>query len=324
MKFNAQDLEAPKRSETQTQGLAGLKMHVDTLAEGERHLRTLRDSQMLSARRHRVVATTRRGHVDTRSGATVKTHQVLQQVFRAFVLSVFAMVSNGADTCEVARCRFDDDCWRPLCPYRHSGRGRAAMWARVWLTLAAAETERLASQESTWRQEPEGEAEVPKIIIVSCAVRGTKVDLDGKGLQVDEQIVNVPVPQIAVKIPEVVETIRQEHTSDDLPVPQVVKENLEVIKVPQEREDVPHLPEETVKLVKLVSQERGQQRTAEVPMPHSEEESVAVVTLAPRERVQHRTAEQIEDIPRQVTKCQKTSSLLFCKSACVTVSLLAT
>ena len=33
------------------------------------------------------------------------------------------------------------------------------------------------------RLEPKGEAEVPKIIIVSDAVRGTKVDLDGKGLQ---------------------------------------------------------------------------------------------------------------------------------------------
>ena len=158
---------------------------------------------------------------------------------------------------------------------------------------------------------------MPKIITVSDAVRGTKVDLDGKGLRV-EQIVDMPMPQIAAKIPEVVETIPQEHMSDDLPVPQVVKENLEVIKVPQEREDVPQMPEETVELVKLVSQERVQQRTveetvelvklvsqerahqwtAEVPMPHSEEEAVAVVGLSPRERVQHRTAEQIEDIPQ--------------------------
>ena len=30
-----------------------------------------------------------------------------------FVLSVFAMVSNGVDRCEVAQCRFDDGCWRP-------------------------------------------------------------------------------------------------------------------------------------------------------------------------------------------------------------------
>ena len=141
-------------------------------------------------------------------------------VRRVFVLSVFVMVSNGVDTCEVAQYRFDDGCWRLLCPYQHSGRGRAAMWARVWLTLAAVETERLAPQESTWRQEPEGEAEVPKIIVVSSAVRGTKVDVDGKGLLV-EQIVDLPVPQIAAKIPEVVDTISQEHISDDLLVPQV-------------------------------------------------------------------------------------------------------
>ena len=33
------------------------------------------------------------------------------------------------------------------------------------------------------RLELEGDAEVPKIIVVSDAVRGTKVDFDGKGLQ---------------------------------------------------------------------------------------------------------------------------------------------
>ena len=53
--------------------------------------------------------------------------------------------------------------------------------------------------------------------------------------RIDERNVDVPVPQIAAKIPEVVETIPQEHISDDLPEPQVVKENLEVIKVSQER-----------------------------------------------------------------------------------------
>ena len=38
-------------------------------------------------------------------------------------------------------------------------------------------------EERTWRLEPEGETEVPEIIIVSDAVKGTKVDLDGKGHQ---------------------------------------------------------------------------------------------------------------------------------------------
>ena len=34
-----------------------------------------------------------------------------------------------------------------------------------------------------WRLEPEGKAEVPEIIIVSDAVEGTPVDLEGKSLQ---------------------------------------------------------------------------------------------------------------------------------------------
>ena len=48
-----------------------------------------------------------------------------------------------------------------------------------------------STKQSTWRQEPEREAEVPKIIVVSDAVRGTMVDLDGKGLQV-KQVEKIP------------------------------------------------------------------------------------------------------------------------------------
>ena len=40
--------------------------------------------------------------------------------------------------------------------------------------------EAIMMEESEWRLEPEGEAEVPKIIIVSDAVEGTPVDLDGE------------------------------------------------------------------------------------------------------------------------------------------------
>ena len=36
------------------------------------------------------------------------------------------------------------------------------------------------TEESEWRLEPEGKAEVPEIIIVSHAVEGTVVDLDGE------------------------------------------------------------------------------------------------------------------------------------------------
>ena len=173
-----------------------------------------------------------------------------------FVLSVFVMV------CEVAQCRFDDGCWRPPC---------LAMWA----TLAAVETERLAPQESTRRQEPEGEAEVPEIIIVSDAVDGTSVDLDDEG---------VDVPEMPV---ELVKLISQE-------------------RVQQRTGVVP------VDLVKLVSQERVQQRIAEAhvtgnfPQERISERTQIVdvpvpqilVELVSQERVQQRTAEQIEDAPQ--------------------------
>ena len=56
-----------------------------------------------------------------------------------------------------------------------------------------------------------------------------------------------------------------------------------MINVSQKREFVPHVPEETAELVKLVSQERVQQRTAEVP--------VDLVELVSQGRVQQRTAE---------------------------------
>ena len=35
-------------------------------------------------------------------------------------------------------------------------------------------------EQSEWRLEPEGEAEVPEIIVVSDAVEGTLVDLEGE------------------------------------------------------------------------------------------------------------------------------------------------
>ena len=44
---------------------------------------------------------------------------------------------------------------------------------QTWLSIVAA----------AGRLEPEGDAEVPKITIVSDTVRSTKVDLDGKGLR---------------------------------------------------------------------------------------------------------------------------------------------
>ena len=39
-------------------------------------------------------------------------------------------------------CRFDMGCWRPLCPFGHSGR-RAARWAALWSHLAMEEKDQI-------------------------------------------------------------------------------------------------------------------------------------------------------------------------------------
>ena len=59
------------------------------------------------------------------------------------------------------------------------------------------------------------------------------------------------------------------------------------------------LLEETVKMVRLASHERAQQRTAEQieDGPQFAEETVEAVTLVPCERVQQRTAERFVDVP---------------------------
>ena len=83
----------------------------------------------------------------------------------------------------------------------------------------------------------------------------------------------------------------------EVPETNIVSDAVDGTSVDLEDEGV-DVPKETAELVKLVSQERVQQRTAQVPMPHSQEETVAVVELAPRERVQQRTV----DAPRPQDK----------------------
>ena len=78
---------------------------------------------------------------------------------------------HDVDAGVMAPSRFGEVCWRPLCPYRHSGKERAVRWAAVWALLAG----------------QEGEAEVPEINIVSDAVDGTSVDLDDEGVGVPEE-----------------------------------------------------------------------------------------------------------------------------------------
>ena len=81
------------------------------------------------------------------------------------------------------------------------------------------------------------------------------------------------------------------------------REGLKVIQVPQEREDVLQSPE-AVELVKLVSQERVQPRSAEKIdyVPQSPQETVEVVSLALQERVQQRTAEVLVEFVRLVSQ----------------------
>ena len=56
--------------------------------------------------------------------------------------SFVVVVGWSRDTCHevdasvMAPCRFGEVCWRPLCPNRHIGKGRAARWAAVWTLLA--------------------------------------------------------------------------------------------------------------------------------------------------------------------------------------------
>ena len=55
------------------------------------------------------------------------------------------------------------------------GRGRAAMWVRVWLSLAAVETERLAPQR---REAREKEKEMPETRVVADVVGGISVEAE--------------------------------------------------------------------------------------------------------------------------------------------------
>ena len=59
-------------------------------------------------------------------------------------------------------------------------RMRKFVWASPRNMTEWPEWEARKLENGEWRLEPEGDAEVPEIIIVSDAVEGTPVDLDGK------------------------------------------------------------------------------------------------------------------------------------------------
>ena len=83
--------------------------------------------------------------------------------------------------------------------------------------------------ESEWRLEPEGEAEVPEIIVVSDAVEGTFVDLDGESRheQVEAKLsrrgremlnegeeIRSPKKVIRVESEETQDYVREEESTD--------------------------------------------------------------------------------------------------------------
>ena len=91
-------------------------------------------------------------------------------------------------TVSIEPCRYDMGCWRPLCPYGHSGRSRAARWAALWSLLA----------------EQEAQAEdVPVPQIVEDAV--TIIPKEHISERIIEQVHDVPVPQIQELILDVAE-----------------------------------------------------------------------------------------------------------------------
>ena len=75
----------------------------------------------------------------------------------------------------------DHDLWKNQNEKEEAKRLQGVTWAppRYFKKLPGWEQARML-ENGQWRLEPEGEAEVPEIIIVSDAVEGTRVDLDGE------------------------------------------------------------------------------------------------------------------------------------------------
>ena len=179
---------------------------------------------------------------------------------RVFVLSVFAMVSNGIDTCELAQCRFDDGLWRPLCPYS-VGQGVAYPGCSGDGAVGSAKNGGARHEAGDSRGE---------IIVVSDAVEGIS-------------------PRERVQQPTVEETVEVGRSVLHERVQPTVEETVEVGRsVLHER--VQPTVEETVEVGKLVLHERVPQRTVG--------DTVEVVSSAPHERVQQRSAEKIEVAPQ--------------------------
>ena len=125
--------------------------------------------------------------------------------------------------------------------------------------------------------------------------------------RVADHMVDIPVPPVKKEIVAVVQEEERtaprervpQQTVEQVPVPQILEEAVEVVLGPTERvqqrtvEYVPaserQVTEETV-VVAVVPNERVQQWSVDASMPQVLEETVEVVRLAPHARVQQRTA----------------------------------
>ena len=144
-------------------------------------------------------------------------------------------------------CRYGAACLRPLCPYVHvCSRTRACRWAELWSFLALQEE------------------------------------------AVEEDIVDVPGPQIAAKIPQVVETKIHEEIVESVHV-SLFKRIWCIFEAELYRE-----------VVKVTSPELGSERIVEkiddLSLPQVVQENLDVINAFPQECVAKRTVKQTVDV----------------------------
>ena len=115
-------------------------------------------------------------------------------------------------------CRFDTGCWRPLCPYGHSGRGRAARWAALWSLLALQEKE---DDLEAVKVIPERFVEQNADVLVPPVVAEVEI-IPKEHISERKFVDDVPVPLIKERISE-----RTAEQTVDVPTPQILEEIVE-------------------------------------------------------------------------------------------------
>ena len=135
-------------------------------------------------------------------------------------------------------CRYDMGCWRPLCPFRHSGRARAARWAVVWALIAQQEqsaelpvplvVEEILEVAEHIHQEriflvtdrmtrPVPSLQQSQSLLVKIGLLGLQSTVPRKNPIAKcsaTQNVGVPVPHVVKEIPGVIKDVPQERTPE--------------------------------------------------------------------------------------------------------------